>query len=96
MGTIEIFQIIFYLGLTTLFVESEPIILLKRLIGLKEEKIGYNKYYDFICKLVYCNWCSSVYISFILSYTSSQNIFHSFQIMAITSFIMWVIEKRKF
>lgn len=92
-----IFDILFYLGITTLFTQSEPMILLKRFIGLKEERIGFgNKPYDFICKLVYCNWCSSVYISFILSYTSSGNILYSFQIMAITSFIMWLIEKNKF
>lgn len=92
-----IIKILIYLGLTALFVESEPIILIKRFIGLKEEKIGeINKIYDFFCKLVYCNWCSSVYISFIIHFISTNNITESISIMAITSFFMWLIEKNKF
>ena len=70
-------NILFYLGLTVLFVESEPIILLKRFIGLKEENIGSNNVYDFITKLVYCNWCSSVYISFILNYAITGDLINS-------------------
>ena len=82
-------NILFYLGLTTLFVESEPIILLKRFIGLKEELIGSgNKLYDFITKLVYCNWCSSFWITLIIS--------RDFKTAVITSFIMWLIEKIRF
>lgn len=84
-----IIKILIYLGLTALFVESEPIILIKRFIGLKEERIGeINKIYDFFCKLVYCNWCSSFWISLILS--------KDIKIAIITSFFMWLIEKNKF
>jgi hypothetical protein len=89
-----IIKSIICVGFTLLFVNSEPMILLKRLIGLKEERIGLNTYYDFICKLVYCNWCSSIYISFILTFISTGSIIESLSVVGVTSFIMWVIENK--
>lgn len=82
-----IVSILFYLGLTALFVSSEPMILLKRYLGFKEEEIGKgkDKSHDFITKLIYCTWCSSIYITFFISF--------DFQLAVIVSFFFYIINK---
>ena len=81
-----IFNIAFFVGLATLFVDAEPMILLKRMIGLKEERIGENKVLDFIIKLVYCRFCSSFWITLILTL--------DFQLAVIVSLVVWLIENK--
>lgn len=84
-----IINIMFYLGLTLLFVHSEPMIIIKRKLGFKEEEIEvYGVLKSFLTKLVYCDWCSSFWISLILSF--------DFKIAVITSLFMYLINKHKF
>jgi len=80
-----IIKILCLCSITTILVESEPIILLKRYFGFKEELIeNYNRFKKFICKLIYCNWCLSFWVSLIIT----QDI----KITLVTTFIMWFIE----
>lgn len=49
--------------ITILFVESEPMVLLKRFIGFKEEFYEeYNKVKQFIFRLISCVMCSGFWI----------------------------------
>ena len=92
-----IINIMFYLGLTLLFVESEPMIILKRKLGFKEEEIEvYGSLKRSFTKLIYCTYCSSVYIAFILHCLRTSDIESSFIMMSITSFFMYLINKQKF
>lgn len=62
-----------------LFVVAEPMIIVKRLLGFKEENIGIKKDYkliglmylelrDFLTKLLYCALCSTWWISIIITH----------------------------
>lgn len=52
---------------THLFVVAEPIILIKRFMGFKEEEIGKNKVRDFFTKMLYCNLCSGFWIGLLFT-----------------------------
>lgn len=55
-------------SLTILFVTSEPMILLKRVMGFKEEEyMGYGKVKQFIYRLITCCLCSGFWISLVLT-----------------------------
>lgn len=78
-------KIIELASITVLFVESEPLILLKRYLGFKEEIIEkYTPLKRFITKLIYCNWCSSFWISLIIT--------RDIHITLLTTFFIWIIE----
>lgn len=59
--------------LTVLFVNAEPLTLIKRYLGFKEEKIGQincdgskkHPIRDFFTKLIYCSMCSGVYFGIV-------------------------------
>jgi len=54
--------------LSFLFVASEPIILLRRMIGFKEEDtLNYSKFKMFIYTLITCAMCSGFWIGIILT-----------------------------
>ena len=52
---------------THLFVVAEPIILIKRFMGFKEEEMGNNKVRDFFTKMLYCNLCSGFWIGLVFT-----------------------------
>lgn len=63
-----IFNIIGISCLTYLLVNSEPMILLKRFIGFKEEKyMEYNKIKQFIYRLINCCLCSGFWVGLIMT-----------------------------
>ena len=54
---------------THLFVVAEPMILIKRKLGFKEEDIkGINKTKDFFVKMIYCNLCSGFWIGLLFTF----------------------------
>lgn len=69
-----------------LFVVAEPMIIVKRLLGFKEENIGKQLYKnnwvnvskDFITKLLYCCQCSGFWITFIMTHDPVQAAIVSF------------------
>lgn len=61
-------DLVFYFGCALAFVHAEPIILLKIKLGFDEDNYdSYNKYKQFIHRLIYCLYCSSFWITLILS-----------------------------
>jgi len=73
--------------LNVLFIVAEPILLLKRYIGFKEEEFDtYTPLKRFFHKLLYCCLCSGWWLSLIIS----QNIF----IAAIASILGEYIYKK--
>jgi hypothetical protein len=79
-------SVLFYVGLAILFVEAEPMILLKRFIGFKEEDMGSGPIYDFFCRLLYCSFCSGFWLTWIVS--------GDFNLAVITTFFVWIINKK--
>jgi len=71
--------------MSVLFINAEPMILIKRWMGFKEEEIGKNPLRDFFTKLLYCAMCSSFWIALIFT----QN----FQLTVIISIVSEVIDK---
>lgn len=81
-----IFNIIGISCLTYLLVNSEPMILLKRFIGFKEEKyMEYNKIKQFIYRLINCCLCSGFWVGLIMT--------HSLLIAATISIVSEIIYK---
>jgi hypothetical protein len=55
--------------LSVLFQASEPMILLKRYVGLKEEEYHtYSKWRKIIHRMIYCCLCSGFWIGLILTW----------------------------
>ena len=67
-----IYQIIWISCMSVLFVNAEPMILLKRQMGFKEEIIGTNPLRDFFTKLLYCCMCSGLWIGLIFTLSFTQ------------------------
>lgn len=64
-----IYNIIWMSCLSVLFVVAEPIIMMKRNLGFREEDIcGVQPVRDFFTKLLYCAMCSGFWIGLILSF----------------------------
>lgn len=80
MNTITeiIYNIILYLGITTLWIYAEPIIILKKYFGLDESNLLEQTPIGFIKRLVNCFYCSSFWITLILSYNIELGIITSF------------------
>jgi hypothetical protein len=82
-----ILNILFYTGLSVLFIYSEPMIWFKRLFGFKEEdyyELGKTK--QIVYKLITCLFCSSFWITLILS--------QSFILAVVVSLVTWLIENK--
>lgn len=79
-----IYQIIWISCMSVLFVNAEPMILIKRWMGLKEEEMGKNPLRDFFTKLLYCVQCSSFWIAWIFT----QN----FQLACTISIVATIID----
>lgn len=66
MGLKLILLLIGLSSLTVLFVESEPMVLLRRLLGFREEEyLQYGKIKQFIFRLLNCCLCSGFWIGLI-------------------------------
>ena len=61
-----IWELIWISCLSVLFVCAEPLILLKRYLGFKQEEVSYNRLKSLFTKLLYCAMCSSWYISLVI------------------------------
>lgn len=82
-----IYTILFYTGLSVLFVYSEPMINLKRFCGFKEEEYdNYNKIKQTIHRMIYCLFCSSFWITLLLTM--------NFELAVIISLIAYLWENR--
>jgi len=82
-----ILNILFYTGLSVLFIYSEPMIWFKRLFGFKEEEFYDNgQYKQTLHKLITCLFCSSFWITLILS--------QSFILAVVVSLVTWLIENK--
>lgn len=67
----EIFNIIGLACLSYLFIAAEPMILLKRLIGFKEENyMSFSKTKQFFHRMITCGMCSGFWIAL----ATTQNI----------------------
>ena len=80
-----LYSVIWVSCLTLLFVNAEPMILIKRWMGFKEEEMGKNPLRDFFTKLLYCEQCSGFWIGWIFT----QN----FQLAVIISIVSGIIGK---
>jgi hypothetical protein len=70
-----------------LFVKAEPLIILKRLIGFKEENYDeYGMVKQFLFRMITCSMCSGFWISLIIS----GNVF----IAAIASIVAKIIDDK--
>ena len=80
----DIINILFIVGLALLITRSKPIILLKRYIGLKEERYDdWNDIKKFLYELSTCMWCLSFWIGLI----------YGFKIAVISSLISFLIDE---
>ena len=69
-----VFNIIAIAAITYLFIESEPLILIKRFLGFKEENYNeYGKVKAFIYRLITCALCSGFYIGLIWTHSLQQS-----------------------
>lgn len=71
--------------MSVLFINAEPMILIKRWMGFKEEEMGKNPLRDFFTKLLYCEQCSGFWIALVFT----QN----FQVSCIISIVSGIIGK---
>jgi hypothetical protein len=79
-----IYEIIAVSCVTLLFINAEPMILLKRWMGFREEDIcGVYKVRDFFTKLLYCCMCSGFWIGLVFT----QNFYQAVIISIISEFI---------
>lgn len=78
-----IFEIASIACLSVLFVIAEPMILIKRNMGFKEENIGSLKIKDIFTKLLYCSLCSGFWIGLIYTH----NIFMACIISVLAEYI---------
>ena len=77
-------DILFVVGLALLITRSKPIILLKRYIGLKEERYDdWNDIKKFLYELSTCMWCLSLWIGLI----------YGFKVAVISSLISFLIDE---
>jgi len=82
-----IVSILLYLGLSVLFVKAEPLIELKRRLGFKEEDYdSFKPVKKWVHKLIYCLYCSSVYITFIFTLDA--------QLAVIVSLFAYMLENK--
>lgn len=68
-----VFNIISIACISFLFIAAEPIILLKRFMGFKEEMyLEYSKAKQFFYRMITCCLCSGFWIGLILTLSISQ------------------------
>lgn len=80
----DIINILFVVGLSLLAARSKPIILLKRYIGLKEERYDdWNDIKKFLYELSTCMWCLSLWIGLI----------YGIKVAVISSLISFLIDE---
>jgi hypothetical protein len=83
---IELFNIIYLLGLAVLWTYSEYGILFRRYIGFKEEEYdNYSPNKRFIHRGLYCGYCSSFWIALLVSF--------NFKTAVIVSLFAFILEK---
>lgn len=84
---VMLISVLFYLGLSVLWIYAEPIIVLKREIGFKEENYEtFPKWKRWVHKLINCLFCSSLWITLILSLDP--------QLAVITSLFAYIMENK--
>lgn len=80
----DIINILFVVGLSLLITRAKPIILLKRYIGLEEERYDdWSNIRKFLYELVTCMWCISFWIGLV----------YGFKIGVISSLISFLIDE---
>lgn len=67
-----IYQVIWISCMSVLFINAEPMILIKRWMGFKEEEMGKNPLRDFFTKLLYCGKCSGFWLGLIFTQNFCQ------------------------
>lgn len=83
------------MSISYLFITAEPIILIKRILGFKEEKYDeYTPFKRFFLKLLYCWMCSAFWIGIFITYIFGYDIYSIISLSAIASFFSSLIEKR--
>jgi hypothetical protein len=91
-----IYHIATIVSLGFLFIEAKPIILLKRLLGFKEEEHSeYNSLFKVLFhELIYCQICTTFWIGIFFSLLLQQyNIIDIISIASISSYITYLITK---
>lgn len=84
---ILISTILFYIGLSILWINAEPMIYLKRFLGFKEEEYNtYSSYKRAVHRLITCLTCSAFWITLIAS--------QSLYMAVIVSGIAWFIDNK--
>jgi hypothetical protein len=80
-------NLLFYIGLSLLWINAEPMIYLKRFLGFKEEEYDtYKPFKRFIHRGIHCLFCSSFWLTLIVS--------QSFYMAVIVSGIAWFIDNK--
>lgn len=80
-------EYLFYLGLSVLFIYAEPMIELKRFLEFKEEEyMNYGKVKQWLHKLIHCLFCSSFWITLIISF--------NFELSVIVSLLAYILENK--
>lgn len=89
-----IIQLLTIISISYLFIHSEPLILLKRYLGFKEERYDeFSKIKRFFYKLITCWMCSAFWIGIFLNIFIGYNLYEIISIAAIASFLSSIIEK---
>ena len=90
-------QIITIISISYLFIHAEPLILLKRYLGFKEEKYDeYSKIKQFFYKLITCWMCSAFWIGVILTSVLGLSPLNIISISAISSFLSSIFDRKLF
>ena len=91
-----ILKIIGLASLTVLFVKAEPLIIIKRLLGFKEELYDtYSSLKRFIFKLITCCMCSGWWIGiFFLSLSGNYNLLEVIELASIVSIISELLARK--
>jgi len=80
-------NILFYIGLSILWINAEPMIYLKRYLGFKEEEYDtYTSYKRALHRLINCLYCSAFWVTLIVS--------QSLYMAVIVSGICWFIDNK--
>jgi hypothetical protein len=63
-----ILYLVYHFGIILIWIDAEPMIILKELAGFKEEDYdNYGKIKAFIHRLIYCGFCSGFWITLLIT-----------------------------
>ena len=88
-----ILKLIYSIAITILFINAEPMILLKNKLGFKEDGI-YDPLKNFINGLIWCALCSGFWIGILITCMSLNMFIHVIGLASIASILSEIVNRK--